>query len=173
MIEVILVDENDNEIGTAEKIEAHQKAQLHRAFSIFIFNKQGEFLLQQRALNKYHCGGLWTNTVCSHPMPGETTLDAAHRRLQEEMGFDCDIKEIFSFTYKKAFDNGLTEHEFDHVFLGTYEGPVSPDPEEIAAFKWINKDELQKDMAVHPEKYSYWFQQSYNKVFAHLETSSS
>jgi len=119
---VVLVDENDNEIGVEEKINAHRKGLLHRAFSIFVFNSKNELLLQKRAADKYHSGGLWSNTCCSHPRPGENLKDAAHRRLQEEMGFDCSLREVFSFLYKKSFDNGLTEHELDHVFFGKFDG---------------------------------------------------
>src|SRR5215475_1033999 len=119
--EVILVDEDDFQVGTMEKMEAHRKALLHRAFSVFIFNTKGEMLLQQRALNKYHSAGLWTNACCSHPAPGESTLDAAEKRLLEEMGFITPLQEIFEFTYKTEFDNGLTEYEFDHVVVGTWD----------------------------------------------------
>ena len=122
--EVVLVNEKDEAIGTMEKMAAHEKALLHRAFSVFVFNKNGDLLMQQRAHSKYHSGGLWTNTCCSHPRPGEHVADAANRRLQEEMGFTTSLNKAFDFTYKAAFDNGLTEHEFDHVFIGIYEGPI-------------------------------------------------
>ncbi len=118
MEEVILVDENDNELGKEEKLKAHKEGKLHRCFSILIFNSKEELLIQKRAKNKYHSGGLWANTCCSHPKPGEDTEIAAHRRLKEEFGFDCELKQLFNFTYKKTFDNGLTENEFDHVFIG-------------------------------------------------------
>src|SRR5687768_14206462 len=135
---VILVNEQDEPVGTMEKLEAHQKGLLHRAFSVFVVNKNGEMLLQQRAQDKYHSGGLWTNTCCSHPLPGENVLDASHRRLMEEMGFDCPLREIFSFTYRAEFDNGLTEHEFDHVFFGEYDGEVIPDTAEVQATRYLS-----------------------------------
>ena len=128
---VILVNEQDRQTGTMEKMEVHQKAILHRAFSVFIFNDKGEMLLQKRAVKKYHSGGLWTNTCCSHPQPGEDTLEAAGKRLQEEMGFNTTLNKAFTFIYKAELDNGLTEHEFDHVFIGNFNGEVQPDPEEV------------------------------------------
>jgi isopentenyl-diphosphate delta-isomerase len=128
---VASVDENDNIIGEEEKIKAHQEGKLHRAFSIFVFNSKGQMLIQKRAKEKYHSGGLWTNTCCSHPRPGEPIEKAAHRKLKEEMGFDCEIKEIFSFIYKVKFDNGLFENEYDHVFLGKFDGKPMPDSTEV------------------------------------------
>lgn len=154
---VILVDENDNQIGLMEKMEAHEKGLLHRAFSVFIFNTKGEMLLHQRAISKYHSGGLWTNACCSHPRDNEATIDAAHRRLGEEMGFDCEIKEEFHFTYKSALDSGLTEHELDHVYIGEYEGEINPNPEEVESYKYISIPALTKDMEESPEKYTEWF----------------
>ena len=124
LTQVILVDVNDRQIGIMEKMKAHQQGSLHRAFSVFIFNKKGEMLLQQRALNKYHSGGLWTNACCSHPLPGEETIAAAKRRLQEELGFEIPVEKVFDFVYKADFDNGLTEHEFDHVYVGEFEGKI-------------------------------------------------
>ncbi len=158
MEQVILVDENDNQIGAEEKLKAHQNGgKLHRCFSILVFNSKGELLLQQRALSKYHCGGLWTNTCCSHPRPGEVTGEAAHRRLKEEFGFDTEFKELFTFIYRAGFDNGLTEWEFDHVFVGTYDGKPDPNPEEIGDYMWISPEELRKDVEENPEKYTPWF----------------
>lgn len=154
---VILVDENDNEIGTEEKIKAHVEGMLHRAFSIFIFNDKNELLLQQRDLGKYHSGGLWTNTVCSHPSPGENLEEACDRRLMEEMGFTCPTTKAFSFLYKSPFENGLTEHEIDHVFVGHYNDEPQPVAEEVMAYKWIRFEALQEDMKKHPEKYTTWF----------------
>ena len=154
---VILVDEKDNEIGSMEKIEAHEKALLHRAFSIFVFNKKGEMMLQQRAFSKYHSPGLWTNTCCSHPRPGETLDEATSRRIVEEMGFQCEMKELFSFIYKAAFDHGLTEHELDHVFIGKYNDIPYINPEEVEAWKWIKLDELLEDVKQHPDRYTVWF----------------
>ncbi len=154
---VILVDEHDNEIGLMEKQEAHVKALLHRAFSVMVFNDKGEMLLQQRALSKYHSGGLWTNTCCSHPRQGETTEQAAHRRLQEEMGFDCELKLHQTFIYKAPFDNGLTEHELDHVFIGTYNQDPQINPEEVNDFHWISLSELDQQLRNQPEKFTVWF----------------
>ncbi|HTF30050.1 MAG TPA: isopentenyl-diphosphate Delta-isomerase [Flavitalea sp.] len=166
--EVILVTELDEEIGKMEKMEAHQKAILHRAFSVFIFNSKGEMLLQQRARNKYHSAELWTNACCSHPSPGEDTLSAANRRLVEEMGFSTSLKKIFEFTYKTHYDNGLTEHEFDHVFSGTYEGNIKPDPEEVKDYCFKNLDEIEASLQSHPAKYTSWFHIAFPKVKSSL-----
>ncbi len=154
---VILVNENDQEIGKMEKQEAHEKGLLHRAFSVFIFNDQKELLLQQRALTKYHSAGLWTNTCCSHPRVDETIVEAAHRRLQEEMGFDCFLEVKTSFIYKADFDNGLTEHEFDHVLVGNFNGEVIINPTEVACYKWVAIDWLKQDMMKNPNNYTAWF----------------
>lgn len=162
--EVILVNERDEPIGTMEKIEAHRKAALHRAFSVFIFNSKGEMLLQQRALNKYHSAGLWTNACCSHPAPGEATADAAHRRLQEELGFSTSLEKIFDFTYQTAFDNGLIEHEFDHVFAGQYEQRITPNPEEVKDVCYKNLEDIQQSLETHPQKYTSWFHIAFPKV---------
>lgn len=155
--EVILVNERDESVGTMEKMEAHHKGVLHRAFSVFIFNSRGEMLLQQRAAGKYHSAGLWTNACCSHPYPGENTADAALRRLQEELGFRTPLKKLFDFTYRTDFDNGLTEHEFDHVFTGTYEGPLDLNPEEVSAVAYQDLAWIREDIRQHPEKYTSWF----------------
>ncbi|WP_127128474.1 isopentenyl-diphosphate Delta-isomerase [Pseudoflavitalea rhizosphaerae] len=162
--EVILVNERDEPIGTMEKIEAHRKAALHRAFSVFIFNSKGEMLLQQRALNKYHSAGLWTNACCSHPAPGEATADAAHRRLQEELGFSTSLEKIFDFTYQTAFDNGLIEHEFDHVFAGQYEQRITPNPEEVKDVCYKSLEDIQQSLQTHPQKYTSWFHIAFPKV---------
>ena len=154
---VILVDEIDQEIGTMEKQEAHEKGLLHRAFSVFVFNENKELLLQQRALTKYHSAGLWTNTCCSHPRIGETIEQAAHRRLMEEMGFDCELSTKTSFIYKAAFENGLTEHEFDHVLVGSFNGEINFNPTEVKNFKWINLEELQIDLLQNNQNYTAWF----------------
>ncbi len=164
MEKVILVDENDQAIGTMEKMEAHEKALLHRAFSVFIFNSKNEMLIHQRAFSKYHSGGLWTNACCSHPRENETAEQAAHRRLEEEMGFDCDINHQFSFVYKAELDQGLTEHEFDHVFTGIYENEIKPNPEEVAAFKYISISDLKKDLNAHPERYTEWFKIAFKQL---------
>jgi len=156
--EVILVDEQDTQIGTEEKLAAHQKGLLHRAFSVFVFNAEGKLLLQKRNKNKYHSGGLWTNTCCSHQSPGEETLAAAHRRLKEEMGFDCEMKVVGHLLYKTHFTNGLTEHEYDYILIGSYDGPVEHvNPEEAEDWKWMAPQEIITDMKKFPEKYSYWF----------------
>lgn len=158
MIEhVVLVDEKDKEIGVMPKLEAHIYGLLHRAFSVFIFDDRGRILLQRRALDKYHSGGLWTNSCCSHPRPSEDVKYAALRRLREEMGMECDIEEVFSFVYKAKFDNGLTEYEYDHVYLGHSNTLPQINKEEVEEFKYMTRDELLHDMAGHPEKYTEWF----------------
>ncbi|MDE1768502.1 MAG: isopentenyl-diphosphate Delta-isomerase [Candidatus Micrarchaeota archaeon] len=157
MEQVVLVDHNDNEIGLEEKLKAHQNGgKLHRAISIFIFNNKGETMLQQRAAAKYHGGGLWSNTVCSHPRKGEDTLQAAHRRLKEEMGFDCEMKETFAFEYEADMGNGLTEHEYDHVLFGRYEKEPKPNPEEVQAWKWVSLQELKQLLAKNPKMFTPW-----------------
>ena len=161
---VILVDEQDNPIGLMEKIEAHEKALLHRAFSVFVFNDKNELMLQQRAAEKYHSPLLWTNTCCSHQREGESNIEAGKRRLQEEMGFSCELEEVFSFIYKAPFDNGLTEHELDHVMIGRFNDEPHINQEEVASYKWM----LLEDIENHPEKYTAWFKiifkESYNKI---------
>lgn len=171
--EVILVNEQDEEIGTMEKMEAHQKAVLHRAFSVFIFNTKGEMLLQQRATNKYHSAGLWTNACCSHPSPGESTPDAARRRLIEEMGFSTPLTEIFAFTYRTPYDNGLTEYEFDHVYSGTYEGIVKPDPEEVKDYCFKSLEDIEDSLQTHPAKYTSWFHIAFPKIKKAVATAAS
>jgi isopentenyl-diphosphate Delta-isomerase len=155
--DIILVNEQDEQVGTMEKMEVHRKALLHRAFSVFIFNSRGEMLLQQRATRKYHSAGLWTNACCSHPKPGEDTLAAAKKRLQEEMGFSAELSKIFEFTYRTDFDNGLTEYEFDHVFAGVYEGPIKPDPDEAADFCYKSMEAIRESLQMHSNKYTTWF----------------
>lgn len=154
---VILVNEKDDQLGLMGKMEAHQKAVLHRAFSVFVFNKKGELLLQQRALDKYHSPGLWTNTCCSHQRDGESNIEAGKRRLEEEMGFSCDLEELFWFVYKASFDNGLTEHELDHVMIGYYDHDPKINKEEVASYKWMLLEDVKKDIDVHPELYTEWF----------------
>lgn len=166
---VILVDENDNEIGLEEKLKAHEDAKLHRAFSIFIFNSKGEMLLQQRACDKYHSGCLWTNATCSHPRPGEKVEQAAHRRLLEEMGFDTELKKAFHFIYKAEFDHGLTEHELDHVFIGYYDGMINLNFEEADDYKWIDLESLQKEMMKSPYNYTVWFKIALDRVLSFLK----
>ena len=159
---IILVDKDDNEIGTMEKLEAHKKGLLHRAFSVCIFNTKGEILLQKRAKHKYHSGGLWTNTCCSHPRPGETIAGAALRRLREEMGILCDLNEIGHLVYKAPFENGLTEHEYDHILVGFYDKDPVLNPEEAGDFKWVHPDMLRADMKKYPDRYTYWFKKFMN-----------
>jgi isopentenyl-diphosphate delta-isomerase len=164
MEEVILVNEEDKEIGTMEKMRAHEKAMLHRALSIFIFNSKGEMLLQQRAKRKYHSGGLWTNACCSHPRPGENVEAAAIRRLHEELGFATSLTKVFDFIYKTSFDNGLTEHEFDHVFAGKYDGPVHPDINEIQDYCFKSMEEIERSLQTHPQKYTAWFSLAFPRI---------
>ena len=168
MGKLILVNEKNGPIGTIEKMEAHQKALLHRAFSVFIFNSKGEMLLQQRALNKYHSGGLWTNACCSHPYDGQETLAAAEKRLQEEMGFTTPLKKVFDFIYKAPFDNGLTEHEYDHVFTGKYEGVILPDKSEVEDFCFMSMDAIKESLQSHPQKYTVWFKIAFPKMESYL-----
>lgn len=163
--EVILVDEQDNETGLASKLDAHRSGLLHRAFSVFIFNARGELLLQKRASSKYHSAGLWSNTCCSHPFPGEATLDAANRRLMEEMGMQCDLREEFSFVYKAKLDNDLTEHEYDHVFIGYSDGSPELNPAEVEDWKWMSMDELKSELAQSPSSYSAWLRIVFDKVY--------
>jgi isopentenyl-diphosphate delta-isomerase len=154
--ELILVDAQDRELGVKEKMEAHVEGALHRAFSVFIFDSEKRLLLQKRARTKYHSGGLWSNTACGHPRPGEATLAAAQRRLREEMGFDCELREAFEFLYRAELDGALIEHEYDHVFVGTHEGEPAPDPSEVEGWRWITMDELRRRLTDEPEHYSYW-----------------
>ena len=164
MQHVILVNEHDEPIGTMEKLEAHRKSILHRAFSVFIFNEKGEMLLQQRALGKYHSPGLWTNACCSHPSPGESTPDAASRRLREELGFTTPLDKIFAFTYQVNFENGLAEHEFDHVFAGIYDSEIMPDPEEVKDYCYRDLESIRRSLKTHPEHYTAWFHIAFPKV---------
>ncbi len=170
MTEVILVNELDEPVGTMEKMEAHEKAVLHRAFSVFIFNSKGEMLLQQRAFQKYHSGGLWTNACCSHPYPGEDTLAAAKRRLKEELGFTTELKKAFHFTYKAPFDNGLTEYEYDHVFTGYYEGAIIPDEEEVNAYCYQTMEEIDRGLISEPYKYTAWFRLAFPQLTQWLKS---
>ena len=165
---VILVDEQDNQLGLMPKMEAHEKAVLHRAFSVFIFNSDGDLMLQQRAAHKYHSQLLWTNTCCSHQRDGESNIEAGKRRLLEEMGFSTELKEVFSFIYKAPFDNGLTEHELDHVMVGYFDGVPEVNPEEVASFKWMSLEAIKEDIELHPNLYTAWFKiifkESYSKL---------
>ena len=172
-MDVILVDERDMPIGTMEKLEVHKKALLHRAFSIFVFNGKGEMLLHKRAANKYHSAGLWTNACCSHPRPGEDTLSAARNRLQEEMGISICLEKVFDFTYKAVFDNGLTEYEFDHVFVGEYDGAISPDKEEVSDYCFKTIDDIKDSMQTHPQKYTEWFKIAFPKMEKYLKKKTT
>lgn len=165
---VVLVDENDQKIGLMPKMEAHEKGLLHRAFSVFIFNSKNELMLQQRALHKYHTPGLWANTCCSHQRDGETSLDAGKRRLFEEMGFTTNLKETTTFIYKAPFDNGLTEHELDHILIGKYEGEPNINPDEVADWKWMDLEEVKIDIMKNPSIYTAWFKIIFDKFYQHL-----
>lgn len=169
---VILVNESDEPIGVMPKMEAHQKAVLHRAFSVFIFNSEGKLMLQQRALHKYHSPGLWTNTCCSHQRLGESNLEAGNRRLFEEMGMEVDLEELFSFIYKAPFDNGLTEHELDHVMIGYSEQSPVINKEEVEDWKWMGMDDIKTDINTQPEAYTAWFKIIFDRVHSHLKKQS-
>ena len=163
---VILVDNNDTMIGSMEKYEAHEKGLLHRAFSVFLFNDRDELLLQQRALSKYHCGGLWTNSCCSHQRLEESNVEAAKRRLMEELGIAVSvIEDAFSFVYKAEFDNGLTEHEFDYVLMGKFNGIPEINPEEVAATLYKGQQEIQDEIQRSPEQFTPWFKMIYQRAF--------
>lgn len=166
--QVILVDENDIPRGSMEKMEAHKKGELHRAFSIFVFNSKGELLLQKRARNKYHSGGLWTNTCCSHPEPDEDIQEAAHKRLQEEMGFDCKLRNIFNFIYEAKLNNELTEHELDHVFIGYYDDLPSLNYLEVSEWKAKTVIEIREDIRLNPDHYTVWFKIIFEKVMNYI-----
>ncbi|GAA4900067.1 isopentenyl-diphosphate Delta-isomerase [Flaviramulus aquimarinus] len=169
---VILVNENDEQIGLMAKLEAHEKALLHRAFSVFIFNNDNELMLQQRALDKYHSPGLWTNTCCSHQRDGETNIEAGMRRLQEEMGFVVNLQESISFIYKAPFDNGLTEHEYDHVLLGKYNDEPIINTDEVASWKWMPLEDVKVDISLQPELYTEWFKVIFDKFYEHINIVS-
>ncbi|MGM0636084.1 MAG: isopentenyl-diphosphate Delta-isomerase [Bacteroidota bacterium] len=166
--QVILVDENDQQIGTMEKIEAHEKGLLHRAFSVFVYNDKNELMLQQRAFSKYHTPGLWTNTCCSHQREGESNIEAGKRRLQEEMGFTTELEETISFIYKAPFENGLTEHEFDYILVGKYNQNPNPNPDEVANWKWVELDDIKKDIQENPSIYTEWFKIIFEKHYNHM-----
>ena len=155
--QVVLVNQFDEPLGVMDKLEAHQKPVLHRAFSVFVFNSKGQMLLQKRAGEKYHSAGLWTNACCSHPRPGEETHAAACRRLEEEMGFTTPLKKVFDFIYKATFENGLHEYEFDHVFTGIYDEDVKPDPGEVSEYCFMDMDEIKNSLVSDPGKFTAWF----------------
>jgi len=166
--QVILVNEKDEPIGLMGKMEAHEKAVLHRAFSVFVFNDKNELMLQQRAAEKYHSPLLWANTCCSHQRDGETNLEAGKRRLQEEMGFVCELQEKFSFIYKAPFDNGLTEHELDHVMIGEFNEEPNINNEEVAAYKWMSLKAIKNDMEEKPEIYTAWFKIIFEEFYKQI-----
>ena len=166
---VILVNKDDEQIGLMPKLEAHEKAILHRAFSVFVLNSKNEIMLQQRAHHKYHSPLLWTNTCCSHQREGESNIEAGSRRLFEEMGFKTDLKELFHFIYKAPFDNGLTEHELDHMMISYFEESPVINPEEVEAWKWMAIDEVKNDMQKHPEIYTVWFKIIFDEFYHFLE----
>lgn len=168
---VILVDDNDNEIGLMAKTETHKKALLHRAISVFIVNSDGEWLLQRRAFDKYHSGGLWTNACCTHPLPNEKNIDGANRRLKEEMGMNASLKELFSFTYKEALDNELTEHELDHVFIGITDSIPVINTEEVAEFKYMKYQDMKLDITHNAREYTAWFTKIYDRVQQYVENT--
>ncbi|KAB1068252.1 isopentenyl-diphosphate Delta-isomerase [Tamlana haliotis] len=170
--EVILVNEKDEQIGLMPKMEAHEKALLHRAFSVFVFNDKNELMLQQRALGKYHTPGLWTNTCCSHQRDGESNLEAGKRRLQEEMGFVTELEESISFIYKAPFDNGLTEHEYDHILLGKYNDTPNINPDEVESWKWMSLEAVKEDIAAQPEIYTAWFKVIFDKFYDNIKINS-
>lgn len=163
---VILVDKDDNPTGEMEKMEAHESGLLHRAFSVFTFNSKGELLLQKRALHKYHSGGKWTNTCCSHPRPGEKTQDAANRRLKEEMNLACELSYGFGFVYKSEFENGLVEHEYDHVYFGVSDAIPHPDPKEVESWRYATLDDIVNDIDKQPDQYTSWLKICINQVKA-------
>ncbi len=168
-MEIILVDEKDNPVGVMNKMEVHQKAILHRAFSVFIFNENNEMLLQKRAAQKYHSAGLWTNACCSHPKPGEETLAAAKIRLHEEMGFCTNLVKVFDFIYQTEFENGLVEHEFDHVFIGYYNAAVFPNPDEVSEYCFMSLIEIEKSIQSNPLQYTEWFKIAFPMLQHYLD----
>lgn len=166
---VILVDTNDEPIGLMEKMAAHEQALLHRAFSVFVVNDDNEIMLQQRAASKYHSPLLWTNTCCSHQRPGETNIQAGKRRLLEEMGFEVDLTELFHFIYKAPFDNGLTEHELDHVMIGKFNGEPKINKEEVESWKWMSIEAIKEDMKENPGVYTAWFKIIFEEFNHYIE----
>jgi isopentenyl-diphosphate Delta-isomerase len=169
--QVILVNENDEQIGLMPKLEAHKKALLHRAFSVFVFNDKNELMLQQRAAHKYHSPKLWTNTCCSHQRDGETNIEAGKRRLQEEMGFVTTLEESISFIYKAPFDNGLTEHEYDHILIGKFNNEPNINTDEVLNWKWKSLEAIKEDMILHPKLYTEWFKIIFDKFYEHINIS--
>ncbi|HEY1025618.1 MAG TPA: isopentenyl-diphosphate Delta-isomerase [Sphingobacteriaceae bacterium] len=173
MTQVILVDENDRQTGIMEKLEAHKKGLLHRAFSVFVINAEGKMLLHKRAADKYHSPGLWTNACCSHPAPEESVMGAANRRLQEEMGFSCDLTEVDSMKYFARFDSGLIEHEFDHLILGLYDGDLSPDPREVSDYGYFSIGEIDQKLRENKHEFTFWFRLAFPLIKTHLASQAT
>ena len=171
MEKVLLVNQQDQILGKMEKIEAHEKGLLHRAFSVFIYNDKNELLLQKRAFSKYHTPGLWTNTCCSHQRENESNIEAGKRRLQEEMGFNTELENQFSFIYKAPFSNGMTEHEYDHILIGYYNGEPQPNPDEVVEWKWMNLDSIEEDIHHNPDNYTAWFKILLEKYLGKLRNN--
>ncbi|MCH8533802.1 MAG: isopentenyl-diphosphate Delta-isomerase [Flavobacteriaceae bacterium] len=170
--QVLLVNEKDEILGLMPKMEAHEKGVLHRAFSVFVYNSKGQLLLQQRALSKYHTPGLWTNTCCSHQRKGESNIEAGKRRLMEEMGFTTELKETISFIYKAPFENGLTEHEFDYILVGEFNGTPNPNPDEVENYKWMDLKEIKADLEKNPSQYTAWFKIIFDKHYSDMLVQS-
>ena len=170
---LILVDEQNNITGYGEKLQVHREGHLHRAFSIFVVNAAGQLMLQRRAFNKYHSGGLWANTCCSHPLKGEDQEKTVHLRLLEEMGFDCELKPLFEFIYRADFDNGLTEYELDQVYIGQHEKALSPNPLEVCEWTWMDIEALKADLENDPEKYVYWLKAAFNEFYLNYQRLKS
>jgi isopentenyl-diphosphate Delta-isomerase len=162
--QVILVDADDTPIGVEDKLRAHREGRLHRAFSVFVLNTAGDVMLQRRAFDKYHSGGLWSNTCCSHPRPGENTVAAAHRRLREEMGFDCPLRPLYRFTYRAELDGGMIEHECDHVLVGRFDGAPAPDPVEVADWRWASPAAIAYALETEPAAFTYWFRIAFDRL---------
>lgn len=171
--ELILVNEHDEAIGVEEKIAAHLNGALHRAFSLFIFNSGGQLLVQKRTSTKYHSNGLWSNTCCGHPRPGESIEAASRRRLSEEMGFDCGVEKVFEFVYRVKLDNGFYEYEYDHVLVGKFDGTPVPNRDEVEDWAWVNLRKIRLDIAAHPDLYTYWFRISIDELCRSLKSSKS
>ena len=163
--DLILVDEQDNIVGYADKLRVHKDGLLHRAFSIFVINSKNELLIQKRATSKYHSGGLWANTCCSHPLKGEDPHRLIHNRLLFEMGFDCELSELFNFTYYAEVDNGMIEYELDRVYVGNFEGSPVPNPNEVADWQWMNIEQLKQELKDEPEKYVYWLREAFDEFY--------
>ena len=168
MANVILVNLEDSPIGTMDKLEAHQKGALHRAYSIFLFNDKNEILLQKRASDKYHSSNLWTNTCCSHPAPGEHLTTSAQNRLSQEMGITTSLRSLFSFIYKTEFENGLIENELDHILIGKFNAPPLPNPLEVSDWRYASLEEISKEIEDAPESYTFWFKEIYKRVFNYI-----